>query len=210
LPVIVFSSSSTAAEKCTNLEVTAAFFLLVEDKMRSRFHRLGLISGAAAAISLTAAFAWLPAEEKNSEDAAIARARKQVLMLDDLYKTAIVLITEHYVDEASDLAAGAAFQKLFQAMREKGHHEVRLLDATGQPYNEKNLPRDAFEKAAIMALKAGKPGYEEVVNVDGQRFLKKATPIPVVMKKCTLCHPAYEKAATGQAIGALSYTMKVD
>jgi len=178
--------------------------------MHGHFHPLGLNCGVAAAICSTAAFAWLPAEEKNSDDAAVARARKQVLMLDDLYKTAIVLITEHYVDEASDLAAGAAFQKLFQAMRDKGHHEVRLLDATGQPYNEKNVPRDAFEKAAIAALKAGKPGYEEVVTIDGNRFLKKATPIPMVMKKCTLCHPAYEKATAGQAIGALSYTMKVD
>jgi hypothetical protein len=177
--------------------------------MRNHFHRLGLVSGTAA-ICLTVACAWLAAEDKKSDDPAIARTRKQVLMLDDLYKTAIVLVTQHYVDEASDLAAGAAFQKLFQAMREKGHHDVRLLDATGQPYNEKNLPRDAFEKAAIAALKAGKPGYEEVVKVDGQRFLKMATPVPVVMKKCTLCHPAYEKAAAGEAIGALAYTVKVE
>jgi len=30
-----------------------------------------------------------------------------------------------------------------------GGVDVRLLDATGEPYNEKNLPRDGFEKAAI-------------------------------------------------------------
>ena len=41
-------------------------------------------------------------------DAAVARARKQAQMLDDLYKTAIVLITENYVEEDSDLAAGDA------------------------------------------------------------------------------------------------------
>jgi len=158
------------------------------------------------------AVAWLTshAQEKKTDDAAVARTRKQIQMLDDLYKTAIVLVTENYVEESSDLAAGAAFQKLFEAMRKKGHHDVRLLDATGQPYNEKNLPRDAFEKAAIAALKAGKPTYEETVNNDGKRFLKVATPIPVVMKKCTLCHPAYEKAAAGQAIGALSYTLEVE
>jgi hypothetical protein len=124
-----------------------------------------------------------------------------------LYKTAIVLITENYVDETSDLAAGAAFQKLFEAMRKKGHHDVRLIDATGQPYNEKNLPRDEFEKAAITALKSGKPTYEQVVEKDGKRYLRLATPIPVVMKKCTLCHPAYEQAAAGQPIGALGYML---
>jgi hypothetical protein len=149
-------------------------------------------------------------DDKDAADPAVARTRKQVMMLDDLYKTAIVLITEHYVDESSDLAAGAAFQKLFAAMKAKGHHEVRLLDATGQPYNEKNAPRDEFEKAAIAALKGGKPTYEQIVQTGGKRYLKLATPVPVVMKKCTLCHPAYEKAPAGQAIGALGYTIPVE
>jgi hypothetical protein len=153
----------------------------------------------------------ITAQEKKSEgDPALARTRKHVLMLDDLYKTAIVLITENYVDEKSDLAAGAAFQKLFQAMRDKGHHDVRLLDATGEPYNDKNLPKDDFEKAAIAALKAGKPTHEQVVEKDGKRHLRLATPVPVVMKKCALCHPAYEKAAPGQPIGALGYTIPID
>jgi hypothetical protein len=150
------------------------------------------------------------AQEKKAEDPAVARTRKQVLMLDDLYKNAIVLITENYVDESSDLAAGAAFQKLFEAMRKKGHHDVRLLDATGEPYNEKNAPRDDFEKAAIAALKSGKAYHEQVTELDGKRTLRAATTIPVVMKKCTLCHPAYEKAAAGQAIGALSYTIAIE
>jgi uncharacterized protein DUF3365/methyl-accepting chemotaxis protein-like sensor len=150
------------------------------------------------------------AADKTADDAAIARTRKQVLMLDDLYKTAIVLVTEHYVDETSDLAAGAAFQKLFEAMRKKGHHDVRLLDATGQPYDDDNSPRDDFEKSAIAALKAGKPTYEQVVTQNGKQLLKLATPIPVVTQKCTICHPAYEKAAAGQPIGALGYTIAIE
>jgi hypothetical protein len=163
---------------------------------------------------LTAASVWLiagtHAGDKAADDAALARTRKQVLMLDDLYKNAIVLITEHYVDESSDLAAGAAFQKLFDAMRKKGHHDVRLLDATGQPYDDDNAPRDDFEKSAVAALKAGKPTYEQVVTQNGKQFLKLATPIPVVMQKCTLCHPAYKKAAAGQPIGALGYTIAIE
>ncbi|MGD9853965.1 MAG: hypothetical protein AB7U20_03350, partial [Planctomycetaceae bacterium] len=54
------------------------------------------------------------------DDAAVERTRKQIRMLDDLYKTAIVLVTTHYVEEDSDLAAGDAFQALFAAMKEKG------------------------------------------------------------------------------------------
>jgi len=177
--------------------------------MKARFFS-GLVMVVAAGALLAAGLLTRTQAQNKADDPAVARTRKQVLMLDDLYKTAIVLITQNYVDESTDLAAGAAFQKLFEAMRQKGHHDVRLIDATGEPYNEKNLPRDEFEKAAIAALKAGKPTYEEVVHQDGKRFLKVATPIPVVMTKCTLCHPAYEKAAAGQAIGALGYTIAVE
>jgi hypothetical protein len=153
------------------------------------------------------------AQEKAAQkpaDPAVERARKQVQMLDDLYKTAIVLITEHYVEEDSDLAAGSAFQALFKAMKDKGYHEVRLLDATGEPYEAKNAPSDDFEKAAIAALKSGAKGHEQIVEKNGQRYLRVATPIPVVMKKCVLCHEQYAKAKPGEAIGALGYTIKVE
>lgn len=173
--------------------------------------RMGLVAAGLLGIALgIGVWAGAAAQEKKPEDAAVARTRKQVLMLDDLYKNAIVLITENYVQEDSDLAAGAAFQKLFEAMRKKGHHDVRLLDATGEPYNAKNLPRDEFEKAAVAALKSGKAKYEQITEQNGKRVLRLATPIPVVMKKCTLCHPAYEKTAAGQPIGALGYTIAIE
>jgi Protein of unknown function (DUF3365) len=167
---------------------------------------LGVVMALAGGIAWTSS----QAEDKPAEDAAIARTRKQVKMLDDLYKTVIVMITDNYVTEKSDLAAGAAFQHVFAAMKKAGHHEVRLLDATGEPYEDKNVAKDEFEKAAIAALKAGKPGYEQVIEKDGNRYLRSATPIPVVMKKCTLCHPAYEKAKPGEAIGALGYTVLIE
>ena len=58
-----------------------------------------------------------PPEEKKSDDAALERTRKQVRMLDDIYKTSIVLITENYVNDKDDLAAGVAFKKLFAAVK---------------------------------------------------------------------------------------------
>ena len=38
------------------------------------------------------------------DDASVARTREQIRMLDDLYKTAVVLITEHYVNSPSTRA----------------------------------------------------------------------------------------------------------
>jgi hypothetical protein len=148
--------------------------------------------------------------EEKPADPAVARARRQIEILDHLYKSMIVLITDNYVTEEADLAAGAAFQKVFDSVKQKGYHEVRLLDATGEPYDKDNVPRDEFEKAAIAALKGGKPYYEQIVEKDGKRYLRAATPIPVVLEKCTICHPHYEKAKPGQAIGALGYSLLIE
>ena len=143
-------------------------------------------------------------------DAALERTRKQVRMLDDIYKTAVVLITKHYVTEDSDLPAGSAAKALFAAIKEKGWHEVRLLDATGEPIEDENSPQDAFEKRAVQHLKAGEDWYEEEMNKDGQRFLRAATPLPVVLKKCTMCHDNYNSVKAGAPIGALGYTVPIE
>ena len=150
------------------------------------------------------------ADHHEEADEALQRTRKQVQMLDDIYKGGIVLITTHYVDDDSDLPAGTAFKMLFEAAKKKGWHEVRLLDATGEAVNDENLPADDFEKTAIAALKKGKPYYDEVVERDNRRYLRAATIIPVVMEKCTMCHANYEDVEPGAAIGALGYTVPIE
>lgn len=40
-----------------------------------------------------------------SKGKAVERTRQEVKMLDDLYKTVIVLVNEHYVNQPSDLPA---------------------------------------------------------------------------------------------------------
>jgi len=56
------------------------------------------------------------AQETKTPDFALERARREVRLLDDMYKTSIVLITEHYVNTADDLPAGEAFTLLFAKM----------------------------------------------------------------------------------------------
>ncbi|RMG39974.1 MAG: DUF3365 domain-containing protein [Planctomycetota bacterium] len=146
---------------------------------------------------------------KPADDPAIERTRDTVRMLDDIYKTAVVLITDKYVHEETDFAAGSAAVALFDAIKKKGWHEVRLLDATGEPYDDENTPRDDFDRAAVKALKAGKTWFERVERRKDGRFLRVATPIPVVMKKCVMCHPHYAQAKPGEPIGLLSYTVPV-
>lgn len=146
---------------------------------------------------------------EDAKDLAVERARREVRMLDDIYKTAIVLVTEHYVHDDTDLAAGSAFKALFEAVGKKGWHEVRLVDATGQPYSDQNLPKAGFEKDAIRQIMEGKGAVDKVVIEGDKKFLLAATAIPVVMEKCIMCHENYRDVAKGKAIGALSYKVPV-
>jgi len=142
-------------------------------------------------------------------DRELQYTRQQVLMLDDLYKNAVVLITKHYVHQPTDLSAATACKALFAAMKQKGHHEVRLLDATGSPYNDENLANDSFEKKAIDSIKQGSQSFEEVEKRQDGRYLRFATAVPVVMDKCVMCHESYKDVKQGEAIGALTYTVKI-
>lgn len=170
--------------------------------------------GYVAIVSTVGLFLYggLSAEDqtKPEVDAAVARTRKTVRMLDDVYKSAIVLITDKYVNTPSDLPAGNAFKALFSEMKKKGWHEVRLIDATGEPLEGGNAPRDDFEKEAIKKLLAGETYVEKIITKDNKPYLRAATAIPVVMQKCVSCHPHYADAKKGQAIGALGYTLPIE
>jgi hypothetical protein len=144
------------------------------------------------------------------DEAAVNRARKTALMLDDIYKNAIVLITDKYVNDEDDFAAGAAAVLWFKTISDKGSHTVRLIDATGDPYDADNVAKDEFEKQGVASLKEGKANAEKVVEKDGKPYLRVLTPVPVVLQKCIMCHPHYEDAKEGEPIGAISYTIPIE
>ena len=164
-----------------------------------------------SAALLLAGVSLLPGQgtKADKSDAAVERTRKQTKMLDDLYKTAIVLITEHYV-KGDEPAAAVAGKLLWKAMKEKGHHEVRLIDATGDPLEASNVAVDDFEKNAIKEILSGKASVDKVVEKDGKRYLRTATIVPVVMEKCKSCHPSWKDVPKGKAIGALTYTLPIE
>jgi len=145
----------------------------------------------------------LASESPVTQDAAVDRTRDQIQMLDDLYKTAVVLMTEHYVEDTSSVSAATAAKLLFSAMKEAGHHDVRLVGLTDAIVNEENEPMDAFERTAKTKLLAGETSHEEVVTEGGKRYLRYATAVPVVMEKCVMCHESYRN--NKGAIGSLAY-----
>ena len=104
-----------------------------------------LIAGTLAIAGIAV---WAAEKASRSKDAAVERTRQEVKMLDDLYKTVVVLFTEHlftvcppttierksssvdkacYVKDPTTLPAARAFKALLAEMKKKGWHEVRLL-----------------------------------------------------------------------------------
>ncbi len=147
---------------------------------------------------------------KKPDAAAVERTRDSIRMLDDVYKTAVVLITDKYVHSEDDFPAGSAAVALFAAVSEKGWHTAELLDVTGQPYDDKNVANDEFEKQAVKKIKAGDKFVEAVEsNKDGKFVLRAMTPVPVVLEKCIMCHEHYRRVPAGQAIGAISYSVPI-
>lgn len=138
-------------------------------------------------------------------DAALERTREQVRMLDDLYKSAVVSITDRYIEDQSHNPAALVAHDVFKAMKAKGWHSARLVDATGKPKNEANLPLSAFEKKAVEQVKAGKSYYDEVAEVDGKSMLRVGTVVPAVMKQCAVCHGVKQ----GKVLGAIIYELPI-
>lgn len=139
-----------------------------------------------------------------SEDPAVTRTRQQVDMLDTLYKTAIVLITDKYVTDPSKFSGASAAKALFTTMKENGYHEVRLVGLTDVLINPSvNEPKDDFEQEAKKKLTSGEATHEEVVTIDGKQYLRKATPVPVVLEKCAMCHANFKD--NKNVIGMLAY-----
>ncbi len=144
------------------------------------------------------------------DSAAIERTRRTVRMLDNIYKQTIVLITDKYVHDEEDFPAGSAAVLLFDKISKSGSHQVRLMDVTGEPYEEANVAQDDFEKEGVKRLRAGADYVEEVVMREGKPELRAMTPVPVVMQKCIMCHEHYADAKPGEAIGAISYRLSIE
>jgi hypothetical protein len=168
---------------------------------------IGLALGLATTLTIGGVGSLAAEKASGSRDAALERTRQEVKMLDDLYKNAIVLINEHYVNHPTDFPATASAKALFAAMKKDGWHEVRALGLTDVIRNPDDEPSDAFEQVAAKKLLAGDASYEEVVKKDGKRYLRVATGIPVVSEKCLMCHANF-KGNKGN-VGALSYTVPV-
>ncbi len=171
---------------------------------RHRWRRAGLACVLSLAALLVGAYLARdvqaePATQSQS-DPALERTREQVKMLDDLYKTAVVGIQVTYGEKQSAKPAAVVAGMVFDAMKKKGWHNARLVDASGDPKNDANIAKTDFEKKAVKAMQAGKTTFEEVAEVDGKPVLRTATIVPAVLKACAKCHGVKENDLLGTIV----------
>jgi hypothetical protein len=155
-----------------------------------------------AALALMVGLPTWAAGSAPEADPPMARARAQAKMLDDLFKVAVVDITNRYDGPPAIKVAKA----IFATAKDKKYFNAKLVDATGAPQNEANVPQDAFEKRAAKAMTEGKTYLEEVVGKGSARRLRVATVVPAVVQKCAKCHGVKQ----GDLLGFLSYDLPVD
>ena len=143
-----------------------------------------------------------PANEKEEADPGVARAHQAVKMLDELYKTAVVSITEKYQKGQPAIMVA---KDIFKAMEDGRYHSARLVDATGSPLGEGNVPKTDFEKRAAAAMQAGQIYIEEVAGKGQDRRLLAATVVPAVHRRCAECHGVKQ----GELLGFIRYEVPI-
>jgi hypothetical protein len=168
--------------------------------------RVAVVFAAGVTAALLTRSAGHTADAAAVDPQALARTRETVRMLDDLHKGYVVHITDTYVKAQESAPAARVAKKVFRHMEEKGWGAGRLVDASGKPFSEANLPKTDFEKKAVAAIKSGKPYYDEVGEKNGKPVLRAATVVPAVMPQCVKCH---EGAKEGDVLGILSYELPI-
>lgn len=152
---------------------------------------------------LTSLFVTTWADELYNQ-AEVKVARDTVKILDDVYKSYVVAITEAYVKDPGTIAAATITKRVFTEVAKNGSHSARLISALEPPFNEENSPKDDFEKGAIKALKEGKTYFERVERVNGVDSLRAVTVVSAVMKQCLICHSDKKE---GDLLGGISYVV---
>ena len=163
---------------------------------------LGTLLASAIWISGAVPPAAATDDREKSADPAVERARQEVQMLDTLYKTAVVSITDRY--QRGQPAIMVA-KDVFVAMEEGSFHSARLVDATGSPLGEANEPETEFERKAAEAMRTGETYLDEVVGEGDDRHLLAATVVPAVRERCASCHGVQK----GDLLGFIRYDVRI-
>lgn len=127
-----------------------------------------------------------PAEatESAAESEPLVAARRQAEALHEAMHATLRIVHHQYFREDEGLAIPAEILKgVFAELEEHQGITLRWLVVEGQAMNSDHKPQDAFETAAVRALKQGATAHETVA--DG--VYRRAGPI-TLSNECLKCH----------------------
>ncbi|MCB9952672.1 MAG: DUF3365 domain-containing protein [Planctomycetaceae bacterium] len=143
-----------------------------------------------------------PAADSSSKPAvriSVEEARRQAEVLHTAMHATVQLVHHRYykLDEGLPIPA-AVVDEIFSEIAAEQDVELRWLAVEGQAMNTDHIARDEFEKAAVEALKAGKPSHEQIQ--DG--IFRRAAPI-TLSNQCLKCHVPDRKSTEDRKAGLI-------
>lgn len=125
------------------------------------------------------------------------QARRQAEILHDTLHTALQVVHHRYYREDEGLLLpAAALREIFADVQKRQKIELHWLAVEGEVMNTDHRARDDFEMAAVAALKADRPFYEEVTGTTYRR----AGPI-TLRNECLKCHVPDRKSTEDRTAG---------
>lgn len=132
------------------------------------------------------------------ERVSLPEGRRQVRMMDEVYKTAVVTTHQMYVQDPGTPAAVIWAKQVINKLKGKGWPDARIFATHDRPLNPENAPVDPFERSAAAAFRSGKTSYEQVTPGE----LRYATDLRLLDEKCVMCHV---RNKPGDLVGGVSY-----
>lgn len=131
----------------------------------------------------TAAPAPATARPHAPSAAAVAAAREQARLLQEVYTTTLEVMHQHYFRRDGAVLPARALEDVFAGMARLSGSNANWIAVNTKAMNLDHEPTTSFEKKAAAELGAGKEVYEVVT----ERMYRRATAIPL-HANCVGCH----------------------
>ena len=129
----------------------------------------------------------------------VDQARRQAEILHDMLHSTLQHVHHRFYREDEGLLLPAAVMKdVFADVEKQQGIQLRWLAVEGQAMNTDHKPQNEFEHAAVKALAAGEPSYEQIENSAYHR----AGPI-TLGNHCLKCHVPDRKSTEDRTAGLM-------
>jgi hypothetical protein len=164
---------------------------------------ISLLLGFVLFVSLLTVGANEPTSERGRDPipaaSSVTEARSRARLLHETIRGTLQVVHRDFFDEDNANAIpSASLEDVFAELSDSYDVDLKWLIVETDMLNVDHQPQDAFEKAAVKALKQGKPRHDVV---EGGRY-RFAGPIRLA-SQCLKCHVKHRKSTEDRTAGLL-------